>query len=206
MVRIRKALGALLLATLAINVFAGPALAHESRQIGDMTFVVGFLDEPVYAGSKSGLDLRISRGPDPDNQEPVAEQADNIQAEVWYQNDTANKRTLPISESFSEPGSYSSVFYPTSAGQYTFHVFGTINGTQFDEEFTSGPDTFNHVQETRDAQFPQQFPNQAELVAQANKGNEAAGMVPIAIGLGAAGLLLGLVALGLVLAGRRRTA
>jgi len=205
MIRISRAIGAVLLAILLLAITAGGALAHESRQVGEYTFVVGFLDEPVYAGSKSGLDLRISRGPEA-SPEPVSEQAQSIDAEVWYQTDEANKRVLEISEAFSSPGSYRSFFYPTAAGQYTFRVFGTIDGFQFDERFTSGPETFNQVQDTREAQFPQQFPNQAELATQASAGNEASRTLPIALGLGGGGLLLGLIALGVSLANRRRTA
>src|SRR5688572_23215841 len=114
-------LGAMLTALVGI----GAVSAHESREVGEYTFVVGFLDEPVYAGQKSGLDLRINRGED-----PVEGAEDTLQAEVIYGDDT---RALGLSPSFGEPGAYRSVFLPTAAGPYTFRVFGEIDGTSIDE-------------------------------------------------------------------------
>jgi hypothetical protein len=174
----------------------GTALAHESREVGEYTFVVGFLDEPVYAGQKSGLDLRISLGED-----PVEGAEETLQAEVIYGDDT---RALQLSPSFGEPGAYRSVFLPTAAGPYTFRVFGQIDGTSIDESFTAGPDTFGEVQDTAGGQFPVVYPATADLARDAEAGATAATTATIALAMGSAGLVAGLVAIGLALA-RRRT-
>ena len=174
----------------------GTALAHEVREVGDYTFVVGFLDEPVYNGQKSGLDLRVSRG-----EEPVEGLEETLTAEVTFGDDT---RALEISAAFGEPGAYRSVFFPTAAGPYTFHVSGEIEGTPIDEEFTSGPDTFSEVQDVTGGQFPVQFPATGDIVRDAEAGAAAATTATIALVLGGAGLLAGLAALGLTLARGRR--
>lgn len=180
---------------LTMIVGVGATLAHESREVGEYTFVVGFLDEPVYAGQKSGLELRISAG------ESAVEGAETtLDAEVTFGDQT---RALELSPSFGEPGAYQSVFFPTAAGPYTFRVFGDLEGTAIDESFTSGPDTFSEVQDTAGGQFPVVYPAPADLARDAEAGAAAATTATIALALGAAGLLAGVVAIGLSLARRQ---
>jgi hypothetical protein len=173
----------------------GAALAHESREIDDITMVVGFLDEPVYVGQKSGLDLRVTHAG-----EPVEGLEETLQAEVIFGDET---RELEISAQFGEPGAYRSVFIPTAAGPYTFHIFGEIDGEAIDESFTAGPDTFGEVQDTAGNQFPVVLPAAADVARDAEAGAGAATTAPIALVIGVAGLVAALVALGLTLARRR---
>jgi hypothetical protein len=175
-----------------------PAAAHEERELGEFTIVVGFIEEPVFVGARSGLEFFVSRG-----DEPVQGLEETLQAEVLAADQT---RVLPISPRLGQAGAYESIFFPTAAGPYTFRIFGSIEGTAIDESFTSGPEGFSEVEDVTSAQFPIQFPAHAELVEAAERGEEAAGQVTVALVLGATGVLLGLAALGLVLAGRRRSA
>lgn len=186
---------AVLGAVLTMVVGTGATVAHESRDVGDITMVVGFLDEPVFSGQKSGLDLRVTRAG-----EPVEGLEETLQAEVTFSDQT---RDLEISPAFGEPGAYRSVFFPTAAGPYTFHIFGQTDGEAIDESFTSGPDTFSEVQDVTGGQFPVQFPAPGDIVRDAEAGANAATTATIALVLGGAGLLAGLVALGLTLARRR---
>jgi hypothetical protein len=174
----------------------GAALGHEVRQVGDFEFVVGFMGEPVFVGQKSGLEFQVTRG-----DEPVEGLEETLQAEVRISDQS---RELPLSPRFGEPGWYQSFFFPTAPGAYTFHISGTIEGTDVDESFTAGPDTFGEVEAATSGQFPVQFPATGDLVADAERGADAAGLVPVALALGGAGLLAGLVAIGLVLGMRRR--
>jgi hypothetical protein len=185
------ALGAVLTAVVG----TGTVAAHESREVGDLTMVVGFLDEPVYVGQKSGLDLRISRG-----EEPVEGLEETLQAEVIFEDQA---RALEISPSFGDPGAYRSVFIPTAAGPYTFRIFGEVDGESIDESFTAGPDTFGEIQDTAGNQFPVVLPAAADVARDAEAGAGAATTATLALGLGAAGLVAGVVALGLALARRR---
>ena len=187
---------AVLGAVLTMVVSVGATLAHESRDIDDITMVVGFLEEPVYSGQKSGLDLRITH-----DGEPVEGLEETLQAEVTFD---GQSRDLEISPQFGEPGAYRSVFFPTAAGPYTFHIFGEIDGEPIDESFTSGPDTFSEVQDVTGGQFPVVLPAAGDTARDAEAGAGAAGTATLALIVGGAGLLAGLVALGLGMA-RRRT-
>lgn len=180
---------------LGATIGAAPLLAHESRDVGEYTLVVGFLDEPVYTGQESGLDLRVSRG-----DEPVEGLEQTLQAEVSHGGET---RELPLSAAFGEPGAYRSVFIPTAAGQYTFRIFGEIEGNPIEETFTSGPDTFDDVHDVAGDQFPVVYPAMGDVARDAEAGAGAATTATVALALGAAGLLAGLLALGLSLARRR---
>lgn len=186
---------AVLGAVLALFAGVGTAHAHESRDVGDYTFTVGFLDEPVYAGQKSGLDLRISRG-----EAPVEGAEETLEAEVIFGQES---RDLEVEPRFGEPGAYRSVFFPTAAGPYTFRISGALEGTEIDESFTSGPDTFSEVQDTAGGQFPVVYPAVGDLARDAEAGADAATTAWIALALGGAGLVAGLVAIGLALARRR---
>jgi hypothetical protein len=181
-------------AALSMIAGTGAVLGHESRDVGDLTFVVGFLEEPVFSGQKSGLDLRVSRG-----ETPVEGLEETLQAEVTFDGQV---RALEISPAFGEPGAYRSVFFPTAAGPYTFHIFGDVEGVAVDEEFTSGPDTFGEVQDVTGGQFPVQFPATGDIVRDAEAGAAAATTATIALMVGGAGLVAGLVALGLSLSRR----
>ena len=185
------ALGAVL--TLLVGI--GVASAHEQRDVGEYTFTVGFLEEPVFTGQKSGLDLRVARG-----DEPVEGLEETLQAEVSF---SGQGRELEISPVFGEPGAYRSVFFPTAAGPYSFHITGDIEGTAIDETFSSGPDTFGEVEDVAGGQFPIQYPATGDVARDAEAGANAATTATIGLVLGGAGLLVGLVALGLTIAPRR---
>jgi hypothetical protein len=191
-----RAVFAALVGLLLVALSAAPTLAHEQRDVAGYSFVVGFVDEPVFTGQKSGLEFQVTQ-----NEEPVEGLEATLQAEVIYQDE---RRELPLSPRFGEPGWYESIFFPTAAGPYTFHIFGEIAGQPIDESFTSGPDTFSEVEEQTGGQFPLQFPPEAELADAAQRGADAAGQATIALILGAAGVAVGIVALGLALAARRR--
>ncbi len=186
---------AAVLSVALVALTAGGALAHEERTVGDHTFVVGFMDEPVFTGQKSGLEFSVSH----DGEEPVEGLEETLQAQVTFGSET---RDLEISPVFGEPGSYRSVFFPTAAGPYTFRIFGEVEDEPFDESFTSGPETFGEVEELAGGQFPVQFPSTSQVVADAESGAAAATQATIALVLAIIGLLAGLVALGLTLARR----
>ena len=128
--------------------------AHESLDVagGQFRMVVGFLNEPVAVGDKSGLDLRVTKL-DPtatqatgggETDQPVEGLETTLQAEVFFGDQAM---TLALEPRFGQPGAYASYFYPNAVGDYTFQIFGTIDGVTIDETFTSGPDTFGPVEE-----------------------------------------------------------
>ncbi len=137
------------------------ASAHETREVADgqIRMVVGFMNEPVFAGDKSGLEFWVTEtaGATPAADEetegtPVEGLAETLQAEVIYGDQTM---ALPLTAMWDEPGGYYSVFFPTeSEGDYTFRIYGTIGDTEIDETFTSGPETFGPIQDPEPLRFP----------------------------------------------------
>lgn len=150
------------LITLIAALLPFAAAAHERRDVGDGQYqmVVGFLDEPAFAGLKNGLDLRVTNltaVATPEGEDaggvPVEGLAGTLQAEVIRGDQTM---ALPITPRFGEPGAYRSVFFPMEEGDYTFHIFGEIEGVAIDETFDSGPETFGPVEAVEPLQFPKQ--------------------------------------------------
>lgn len=174
-----------------------PATAHGGREVDGYEFTVGFIDEPVFSGESSGLELFVAR-----DDVPIEGLEETLQAQVTFDDRT---RDLELSPRFGEPGWYESVFFPTAAGRYTFRVHGTVEGTAVDETFTSGVDGFADVAELASGQFPVQLAAPADVARDAAAGAAAAGTATIGLVLGGAGLLVGLLALGIALAGRRRS-
>lgn len=192
--RVAALISALTLASLAV----GTAAAHEEREVAGYTVEVGFISEPVYVGNRSGLELLVHKG-----DTPVEGLESTVKAEVIKDGQT---RQLEIVAREGDPGTYESVFIPTVAGPYTFHLTGTIEGTAINESFTSSANGFDEVQESAAGQFPVQFPSQAQLVADTQAAKDASSQVTIALVLGGVGVLIGVVALGVALAGRRKAA
>ena len=186
---------AALAAAVTLIIGTSAVLAHEEREVGEYTLEAGFLNEPAYTGEQNGLFLMVMRA-----DEPVEGLEEALEAEVSFGDQT---RALEISPISGEPGAYRSVFFPTAAGPYTFRIFGDIGDLAIDEAFTSGPTTFTEVQDVTGGQFPVQFPATGDIVRDAEAGASAATTATIALILGAAGLVAGLVALGLTLARRR---
>ena len=176
---------------------ATPVLAHEERTVAGYDMEVGFINEPVFVGDKSGLEFSVMK-----DDQPVEGLEQTLTAQVIYQGQT---RDLPLEARDGSPGWYQSVFIPTAAGPYTFHISGTIESNPVDESFTSSPTGFDEVQEVTAGQWPNQLPTTSELSATASKGADAANTALIALGVGVLGVLIGAVGLGLALANRRKT-
>jgi hypothetical protein len=190
-----RATAALVAGCALLAILAAPALAHETREVGPYTFEVGLIEEPVYAGEKSGLELQITKGGD-----PLQGLERSLSAEVKYGEFAS--RALPLSP--VAPGEYEAVFFPTAAGPYTFHITGQVEDAAIDESFTSNSNGgFNLVQEAAVGQYPVAYPPTAEIAENARQGKDAAGQLPLVLALGVAGVLLGLVSLAVSLANRR---
>lgn len=202
---------------------AAPALAHEGRKLGDLEMVVGWGTEPAYAGEVNSVQLLLVH-----HGEPVVDLGDTLDVEVTFGDETEPLTLEPFFEvgEFGTPGDYRAFLIPTEPGQYSFHFSGTIDGEEVDETFTSGPGTFDDVENPQAAQFPVEQPSTGELAeridrevprltgsieeaqaaanAAADDASSANTLGLIGIIVGAVGLIVAIVAL--VWAGRRKTA
>lgn len=174
---------ALLLAALFVPFTTSIALAHGHVMVGDYELVIGFRNEPAYQGEPNGLDLTVTNTK---TGEKVNGLADTLKVEIIF---GSSKRELEIRPQFGEDGAYTADVLPTVAGDYTWHIWGDIQGTPVDVSMTSGPDTFGAVEAKSVVAFPAPEPAPSELQAQAAAAARTAQQALI---LGVVGVVLGL--------------
>jgi hypothetical protein len=152
-----RALAVATIAAAALIVPSGAAHAHEVREVGDLTFVVGWSNEPAFAGFGNEVQVIVTetRG-----ERPVED--GELEAEVVF-GESGETTTVTLDPAFDTPNEYLGYIIPTRPGAYTFNVTGTVGGETIEETFTSGPDTFNDIQSPTDAEFPEQDPTRGEL-------------------------------------------
>ncbi|GHO75366.1 hypothetical protein KSD_31370 [Ktedonobacter sp. SOSP1-85] len=181
------------------------AFAHEKRHVGKYTFVIGFLDEPAYANIKNGLDLTICNGDactytTQDGQKVVANAVENaeqaLKAEVLQGG--AQPLALSLEPRWANPGKYAGYFLPTTAGAYTFHIYGTLSGQKIDEKFTSSPNGFSEVQQI--IAYPATTKNvsaSADTSALSQQIKDTQNSAQTAATLGIVGIVIGVVGVAL---------
>ena len=217
--RILAALVASTLAGLLIPLLASPASAHEERKVGKYHFVVGFGDEPTYAGEKNSVILLLSDA----NDKPVTDLTDTLKVAV--STGTAEPLQLSMEPNFEvgefgTPGDYRAWFIPTTPGAYSFHFTGSIKGQKVDQTFKSGPTTFDEAKDPAEIQYPVKQPTGGQLATRADREtarvdaaltaerdqakDDAASARTLAI-IGLIVGVLGLVAAGIALARGRRS-
>lgn len=172
---------------LTILISAGVA-AHETRELGEYQVVVGFLNEPAIVEEPNGLSFAVRRGSG-DAAEPVEGLAGALQAEVTFGGQTME---LELAPAFGQPGMYQAEFIPTAVGAYTFHVTGSIEGTEIDEEFISGPETFSEVVSREGMTFPNNVGTVGDAQSTAESAEDGASTAQL---LGIAGLIAGVAGL-----------
>jgi hypothetical protein len=151
-----RALGAALLSLALFLVLpAAPAHAHESREVGPFEVVVGWWEEPAFAGQPNGPEITITR-----DGEPVGEDDAELEVELSFGEQTAPYELEPA---FGEDGNFTADLVPTRAGTYEFHFTGTVQGEEIDEVFTSGPETFSDIEDPAAIAFPVADPSTADL-------------------------------------------
>jgi hypothetical protein len=82
-----------------------------------------------------------------------------------YDGDTGNGRL----------DEYDYPLIPTVVGNYTFHIFGAINGTPINQTVTSGPSTFDSVADSSSIEFPVAVPATAAIATKVDAVGERAG-------------------------------
>jgi hypothetical protein len=198
---------ALIIALALVTIVASPTFAHEKRQVGKYTFVVGFLNEPAYVNQLNSLDLTVCLGTScnytvQDGSRVVSNPVNDLEKTLKVEVSTGAHAPIPltIDARYGNPGKYTGYFEPTTTGNYTFHIYGTIGTDKIDEKFTSSPTGFGAVEEmtaypaaqTQGAPAASDNALQSQLVAAQNAASTATT-------IGIVGAILGV--LGIVLAG-----
>ena len=207
---------------LFIAMTAAPASAHVLRTVGPYHLLIGFGNEPTYAGAQNSVFLLLT---DAKTGAPVIDEGlgDTLKVAVGF--GTQHKQ-LPLVSSFDPDsgqgtrGVYNAYFIPTVPGDYTFHFSGTIHATKVNITVKSSPTTFDSAHDPAAIEFPQQAPSNLELAqrqdAQSARQSAAiraadskAASASTALAVGIAGLVVGAAGLcvgGIALArGRSRS-
>lgn len=177
-------------AVLALLGSVGTASAHGHTMVGDYQLVIGFHNEPAYQNEPNGLDLFVTNMK---TQEKVNGLESTLKAEIIY---GSAVRALTVKPQWGQAGAYTAYVLPTEAGNYTWHIFGSIRGTSVDVKMQSSPQTFSAVEAKSSVAFPSAEPTPADLKAQADAATQFGiiGVVAGILGLlvGASGLFVGL--------------
>jgi hypothetical protein len=216
---------ALAVAGTALVLSTAPAFAHEQRQVGAFQFTVGWQHEPTYVGAQNGVQMIIKDA----KGAPVDDLGSPPSLKVTVSTGSQTSDPLDLAASFDPDsglgthGEFDAPITPTAAGDYTFHITGTVNGQAVDEKFTSGPKTFDTVHDPSATQFPNKVPSAADLSTLTNRlsprvdnalsqaksnasdASSAHDLAVVGVILGAAGVALGsLLGGGSLLAARGR--
>ncbi|MGH9222331.1 MAG: hypothetical protein ACRD2W_00675 [Acidimicrobiales bacterium] len=205
----RSMAAALPLATALAAGAATAAAAHERRTAGSFAFVVGWGDEPAYTGFKNSVQVTVTEA---SGGAPVSNAGDTFAVEVIKGSD---KTTLPLVGS-ATPGDYRAWLTPTRPGTYTLRLTGSVRGQLVDQTFTSGPNTFNEVEDVANSSFPAKDPSPGQIAtridrevprldAAVREAEESASSARTLAFVGLAVGVLGLVAAGVALLALRRS-
>lgn len=132
-----------------------PAHAHERRPVGTLTTVVGWINEPTFAGAVNAVSFRATRG-------EAGVTGAKLRVDVSYEG-APQPLTLPLEPAFNDDGHYKAALVPTRSGIYTFRIYGTLAGKAFDERYTAGEETFSPVEGTGEVEYPEKDPTRDEL-------------------------------------------
>jgi hypothetical protein len=193
----------------AISLAAPAALAHETRRVDPYEFTVGWGDEPIYTGFKNSVQMILA---DAGSGDPINELGGTVEAEVIFGDATTTLEMEPnfLPGAFGEEGDYRAWIVPTRSGEYSYRFTGSINGTDIDETFTCGEETFDCPVDVGEIEFPERDPSRAELAGRlerelprvnadasvaADDASSAQTLSYVGIGLGGLGLLVALAAL-----------
>jgi hypothetical protein len=171
---------------------AGATQAHVLKDFGTYSVALGWVVEPTYVGQVNAIQVVVK-----DKQgKAVTDLADGdlkVIVSVGGQQSSA----LALNNKFDPdtglgvPGDYEAPITPTTPGDYTFHLTGSIHGEAVDETATSSDSTFDSAVEATDIEFPNKLPSlteittsldriSARLSASASPGASAAAPAPTA--------------------------
>ena len=136
---------------------AGGASAHEERTVGEYEVEVGFNEEPALVNQLNGVFLSVMK-----EDVPIEGLDETLKVELIVGGGAA-KKEISFAAVEEEPGVYVAAFLPTVTGDYTFRIFGEIDGTAVDESFESGPGRFDSVESLDELAFPESSADNASL-------------------------------------------
>jgi hypothetical protein len=165
MLRLRRAplfMAALPLAAVALSSTA--ASAHEISHAGGYQLAIGWLHEPSYVGVLNAVQVIVR-----DAAGNAIDDLNDGDLKVQVSQGALKMDTMPLHNGFDADtglgihGDYEGAIVPTVPGDYTFHVTGSIHGTDVDHTVTSSDSTFDAVRDPSAVEFPVKAPTNTEL-------------------------------------------
>jgi len=208
-VRVLMALALMAVAPALVIVAAGPASAHVLKTVGPYHLLIGFGNEPTYAGAQNSVFLLLTSAK---TGAPIVDEGlgDTLKVEVRF--GTQHKQLTLVSSFDPDSGQgtkgvYNAYFIPTAPGDYTFHFFGAIGKQKVDITVKSSPTTFDSAHDPAAIEFPQLAPSNLQLAqrlnaesgrlsAEIHAADTKAAPASAALAVGIAGLVAGAAGLG----------
>jgi hypothetical protein len=207
------------------------AAAHTVQHAGPYTLEIGWQHEPTYVGESNGVQIIVSRGEGKPINDLKSDDLSVVVTTGGQDSDALTfDPGFDLEEGDGTFGEYNAPIMPTAPGDYTFHITGSIHGQKVDITVTSGDTTFDTVNGTSDIEFPAKLPTLTELTtkvdqidtrlgavqsgataadvdaaktAGANAQSAADRALLVGGALGAVGVTVGLIGIGLALRSRR---
>ncbi|HEX9775776.1 MAG TPA: hypothetical protein VGB83_09375 [Actinomycetota bacterium] len=214
---LRRCLAVLGGATLAVLGSAAPASAHLHQHVDGYDTTVGWEVEPAYIGYQNAVSFAIRQAAEEEHAGGDEHAAGapakrvKLQVEVFFGAEASGEKLGPLDLTpvFGSEDTYHATVVPTDPGTYTFRIFGTVAGEDFEQSYTSGEagavggTQYNDVSDTAAVQFPNTEPDNGELadriqrtddrlVAASDDASSAGTLAIVGIVVGALGLLAGL--------------
>lgn len=184
---------------LALVASSSSALAHERREVGKYTFVVGWSEEPALEGQLNPVFLRVTETASGRGVEGLDK---TLRVTVTF--GAIAQRHEPALRAVREtPGAYMAPMIPTRAGDYTFRFEGKVEDLAIDERFESGPQRFDPIRAPEDLQYPDRAGSAAALARELRSLDERFGLWRFAV-IGAGSLALTALALSVAALVRMR--
>ncbi len=107
-----------------------PAYGHLTKKFGNVTILVGWVNEPALVGDLNSVLIQIQKGSGK-GISPVLNAFSNLSASVIYGTLTKNLDFLP---SETADGSYEGKLIPTRVGTYSIFLKGDVQGQKINGE------------------------------------------------------------------------
>jgi hypothetical protein len=149
---------------------AGSASAHVVEHAGPYTLEIGWQHEPTFVGEANGVQLIVHDRADKPVTDLKEVDVKVVVSTAGQQTGELTFEPGFDAEEMEGPlGEYDAAILPTAPGEYTFHLTGTIHGQKVDITVTSGDATFDSVKGTADIEFPAKLPTVPEIVTRLDR-------------------------------------
>lgn len=172
LVQLRRLGAAVAAATTLAIALVGNAQAHVLKDFGQYSVALGWSVEPTYFGQVNAVQVVVKDKAG----KAVTDLADG-DLKVVVSIGGQDSSPLSLDNKFDEDtglgitGDYEAPLTPTTPGDYTFHLTGSIHGQAVDETATSSDSTFDSAVEATDIEFPNKLPSLTEITTSLDRIN-----------------------------------